>query len=85
VIPDTTKWGELTVGPRIIDQTVQRRMAAALRTIRSGKFAREFIREMNSRRRRYTGLLREGEKHPIETVGRRLRGHMRWKTKTKNH
>ena len=85
LISDTAKWGELTVGPRIIDQTVQRRMAAALREIRSGKFAREFIREMKSGRRRYARLLREGEKHPIETVGRRLRGLMRWKTKTKKH
>jgi ketol-acid reductoisomerase len=58
-------------------------MATALRAIRSGKFAREFIREMKTGRRRYARLLRESEKHPIETVGRRLRSLMSWKTKTK--
>jgi ketol-acid reductoisomerase len=82
LISDTAKWGELTVGPRIVNDSVRKRMASALRDIRSGKFAREFLREMNSGRRRYTRLLREGEKHPIETVGRRLRGLMRWKTKS---
>ena len=83
LISETAKWGELTVGPKIIDQTVQKRMATALRAIRSGKFAREFIREMKTGRRRYARLLRESEKHPIETVGRRLRSLMSWKTKTK--
>ncbi len=83
LISETAKWGELTVGPKIVDQTVQKRMATALREIRSGKFAREFIREMKTGRRHYAKLLREGEKHPIETVGRRLRGLMSWKAKNK--
>jgi ketol-acid reductoisomerase len=81
LISDTAKWGELTVGPRIIDHTVQKQMRAALRNIRSGRFAREFIREMNSDRRRYAKLLREAEKHPIEKVGHRLRRLMSWKQK----
>src|SRR4030095_14192434 len=63
LISDTAKWGELTVGPRIIDQTVRKQMKSALRDIRSGKFAREFIREMKIGRTRYTHLLREAEKH----------------------
>ena len=82
-ISDTARWGELTVGRRIVNDSVRKRMAAALRNIRSGRFAREFLREMNSGRRRYTRLLREGEKHPIETVGRKLRRRMSWKTKSR--
>src|SRR6266702_2399287 len=66
LISDTAKWGELAVGPKIIDQGVQRRMREVLREIRSGKFAREFIQEMKTGRRRYAQLLREAEKHPIE-------------------
>jgi ketol-acid reductoisomerase len=84
LISDTAKWGELAVGPKIIDQGVQRRMREALREIRSGKFAREFIQEMKTGRRLYTQLLREAEKHPIEKVGGRLRGLMSWKAKTKS-
>lgn len=81
LISDTAKWGELTVGPRIVDATARKRMEAALREIRSGKFAREFIREMKTGQYRYTKLAREAENHPIETVGRKLRGLMSWKAK----
>jgi ketol-acid reductoisomerase len=85
LISDTAKWGELTVGPKIIDQAVQKRMMVALREIRSGKFARDFIQEMKTGGRRSAKLLRESEKHPIEKVGARLRGLMSWKAKTKSH
>ena len=83
LISDTAKWGELTIGPKIIDQTVQTHMRSALRDIRSGRFARNFIQEMRSDRVRYASLLRQAEKHPIEKVGARLRGLMSWKEKTK--
>jgi ketol-acid reductoisomerase len=85
LISDTAKWGELTVGPKIIDKTMQKKMMAALREIRSGKFARDFIQEMKTGGRRSAKLLRESEKHPIEKVGTRLRGLMSWKAKTKSH
>ena len=82
LISDTAKWGELTVGPKIVDRMVQKRMAKALRDIRSGKFAREFVREVKTGRRRYKKLLRDADNHPIEPVGRKLRALMSWRTKT---
>jgi ketol-acid reductoisomerase len=81
LISDTAKWGELTVGPKIIDQTVRKRMRSVLQKIRSGQFAREFIREMKPPRTRYEHLLREAEKQPIENVGARLREMMAWRAK----
>jgi len=81
LISDTAKWGELTVGPKIIDRTVQKRMKSVLQKIRSGQFAREFIREMKPPRKRYEHLLRDAEKHPIEKVGARLREMMAWRAK----
>jgi ketol-acid reductoisomerase len=81
LISDTARWGELTVGPKIIDQSVQKNMRSALERIRSGKFAREFIREMKIDRTRYLRLLRQAEKHPIEKVGARLRRLMAWHAK----
>lgn len=81
LISDTAKWGELTVGPKIIDQTMQRRMRSVLKKIRSGQFARQFIREMKTGRKHYAQLLREAEKHPIEKVGARLRELMAWRAK----
>src|SRR5438477_10026799 len=79
LISDTAKWGELTVGPKIVDQAVQKHMRSALRDIRSGKFTREFIREMTTGGRRRARLLRKAERHPIEKVGARLRSLMSWK------
>src|SRR5438094_3283253 len=82
LISDTAKWGELTVGPKIINRTVQKRMKSALQKIRSGQFAREFIREMKPPRTRYAQLPLYAEKHPIENVGARLRAMMAWRAKT---
>src|SRR4029077_16532121 len=42
LISETAKWGELTVGPKIINASVRKRMEEALRAIRSGKFGRGF-------------------------------------------
>jgi ketol-acid reductoisomerase len=81
LISDTAKWGELTVGPKIIDQTMQKQMKSVLQKIRSGQFAREFIREMKPPRTRYAQLLLDAEKHPIEKVGARLREMMAWRAK----
>ena len=69
----TATWGDLTVGPRIIDGAVQKKMAAALKNIQSGKFAREWIREADGGLKRYRQLLAAAERHPIEKVGKRLR------------
>ena len=57
-------------------------MRSMLRDIRSGKFAREFIREMGTGARHRAHLLQEAEAHPIEKVGARLRGLMSWKQKS---
>jgi len=80
-ISETAKWGELTVGPKIIDASVRKRMEDTLRKIRSGKFAREFVREMGTGRKRYRSLLRAADNHPIELIGRRLRRRMLWRAK----
>jgi ketol-acid reductoisomerase len=77
-ISTTAKWGDVTVGPKIVDRGVQKRMRAALKDIRSGKFAKEWIRETNTGQKRYRALLQDAEKHPIEKVGKRLRGLMSW-------
>jgi ketol-acid reductoisomerase len=79
LISDTAKWGELTVGPQIIDARVQKQMRTVLRDIRSGKFAGEFIREMKTGRKRYQKLRKAADSDRIEKVGRDLRALMAWK------
>ncbi len=76
---ETAKWGDVTVGPRIIDQSIRRRMAVALKDIQSGKFAKEWIRETQTGQKRLSALLKAGKNHPIERVGARLRARMMWK------
>lgn len=83
LISDTARWGQLTVGPKIIGPTVKKRMKTALRDIRSRKFTRVFLAEMNSDRKRYAKLIRSAEQHQIEAVGRRLRRRMLWKKTAK--
>jgi ketol-acid reductoisomerase len=83
LISDTAKWGDLTVGPRIIDAHVRQQMKKTLGDIRSGKFAREFIAEMKAGRKNYRRLLAAAEKHPIEKTGKKLRAMMRWKSPKK--
>ena len=49
-ISETAKWGDITVGPRIIDANVKARMKEVLGEIQSGKFARGWLRETATRK-----------------------------------
>ncbi|HEY6675494.1 MAG TPA: ketol-acid reductoisomerase [Terrimicrobium sp.] len=77
-ISETAKWGDVSVGPKIIDASVKKRMKTALKEIQNGKFAQNWINEYESGYKRYNALLKAGQKHPIEKVGTRLRGLMPW-------
>jgi ketol-acid reductoisomerase len=77
-ISETAKWGDVAIGPKIIDASVKKRMKAALKDIQTGKFAREWIKEYEGGYKKYNALLKAGEKHPIEKTGERLRGLMPW-------
>src|SRR6187402_2097487 len=77
-ISETAKWGDVSVGPKIIDAGVKKRMKAALKDIQSGKFAKEWVNEYKGGYKRYNALLKKGEQHSIEKTGARLRGMMSW-------
>src|SRR5688572_6862051 len=77
-ISETAKWGDVHVGPKIIDAGVKKRMKAALKDIQSGKFAKEWVAEYKGGYKKYNALLKQGEQHPIEKTGARLRGLMPW-------
>jgi ketol-acid reductoisomerase len=80
-ISETAKWGDVTVGPKIIDASVKKRMKAALKDIQTGKFARDWVREYQTGYKRYNALLKKGERHPIEKTGAKLRSLMPWMQK----
>jgi ketol-acid reductoisomerase len=80
-ISETAKWGDVSVGPKIIDASVKKRMKIALKDIQSGKFAKGWINEYKGGYKKYNALLKAGEKHSVEKVGERLRGLMPWMKK----
>ena len=80
-ISETAKWGDVSVGPKIIDESVKKRMKAALKDIQTGKFAKTWIKEYEGGYKTYNELLKQGEKHPIEKVGAKLRSLMPWISK----
>lgn len=77
-ISETAKWGDVSVGPKIIDASVKKRMKAALKDIQTGKFAKGWIKEYEGGYKTYNKLLKDGEKHPIEKTGAKLRALMPW-------
>jgi len=69
----TARYGGLTVGPRVIDEHVRENMRRAAERVRSGEFAREWLREYESGMRNLERLMEERRRHLIEEVGARLR------------
>jgi ketol-acid reductoisomerase len=80
-ISETAKWGDVSVGPKIIDASVKKRMKTALKDIQSGKFAKGWIAEYKGGYKKYNALLKKGEQHQIEKTGAKLRGLMPWMKK----
>jgi len=80
-ISETAKWGDVSIGPKIIDASVKKRMKAALKDIQTGKFAKGWVKEYETGYKNYHALLTKGENHGIEKVGSRLRSLMPWMQK----
>jgi len=77
-VSDTAKWGDVTRGPRVVDEYTKEEMRQILAEIQDGRFASEWVLENQAKRPRYNALLRREAEHPIEEVGERLRGMMSW-------
>lgn len=80
-ISETAKWGDVLVGPKIVDAGVKKRMKAALKDIQTGKFAKEWVKEYKGGYKKYNALLKKDEQHQIEKTGERLRAMMPWMPK----
>jgi len=80
-ISETAKWGDVSVGPKIIDAGVKKRMKAALKDIQSASSPRSGSRNTRGATRSSNALLKAGEKHGIEKTGEKLRSLMPWMPK----
>ena len=76
-ISDTAEFGDLTRGPRVIDDHVRETMRQLLADIRSGAFAREWIAEMDAGEPRLAELRAQASNQVLEQVGLELRALMR--------
>jgi len=77
-ISNTAEYGDMTRGKKIIGPEVRAAMKQVLADIQSGKFANEWITEYRCGMPHFKELRKEGENHPIEKVGAKLRAMMPW-------
>jgi ketol-acid reductoisomerase len=80
-VSNTACYGDLTRGPRVINEKTRKIMKKILKDIQSGKFAREWIKENEAGRPVFNELIKKGDEHPIEKVGKQLREMMPWMKK----
>jgi ketol-acid reductoisomerase len=77
-VSDTAEFGDLTVGPRIINAAVRAEMKQVLEEVQTGHFAKKWILENQAGRPMFLLLEKRGWDHPIEKVGKELRKMMKW-------
>lgn len=77
-ISDTAEYGDMTRGPRIIDELTKAEMKEILGEIQRGEFAREWILEGKAGMPVFNALRRIEAQHPLEEVGREMRKLMPW-------
>jgi ketol-acid reductoisomerase len=80
-ISDTAQFGDMTRGPRIVNDDTKKEMKKILDEIQTGNFAKEWILENRAGRPSFNALARRDDNHLIETVGKELRGMMSWMQK----
>lgn len=80
-ISNTAEYGDMTRGPKIIDSKVKDSMKEVLKDIQSGKFADEFLTEMQSGAKKFQQLREENRAHQIEKVGEEIRSSFSWSNK----
>ena len=77
-VSETAKYGDLTSGPKVVDDHTHEKMRGVLKEIQDGTFAKNWVSEYESGLPEYTRLLQEDLDSHIETVGAALRGRMAW-------
>ncbi len=77
-ISNTAEYGDLTRGPRVINDQVKSEMKKILAEIQSGEFAKEWMAENAAGLPHFRDLREKAAQQPIEKVGSRLRSMMPW-------
>ena len=77
-ISNTAKYGDYTRGDAVITVHTKAAMREILTSIQSGEFAREWVGEHKAGKPRFQRFRSSWAAHPIEKVGKTLRGLMPW-------
>src|SRR6187200_3685690 len=77
-VSETAKYGDLTRGPRIVNDKTKKEMNKILKEIQKGKFAKQWIAENANGRPNYNALMQADLDHQLEKVGAQLRARMPW-------
>ena len=77
-ISNTAEYGDLTRGPRIINDQTRAEMRKILKDIQDGSFAKEWLEECRKGKPNFKRLYEADKNHPVETVGRQLRKMFSW-------
>jgi ketol-acid reductoisomerase len=79
-ISETAEWGDYVSGPRIITDATKAEMKKILGEIQDGTFAKNWMAEYDAGLPNYKKYVEEGQNHPIEKTGAKLRPLMSWIT-----
>lgn len=77
-VSDTAEYGDVTRGPRIVNDKTRKEMKKILKEIQSGKFAKEFVKDYHAGKKNFEKLRRADDKHLVEVTGAKLRSMMKW-------
>lgn len=77
-ISDTAEYGDISRGPRIVNEETRAEMRRILAEIQSGRFATEWILENQANRASFETMRKVEARHPLEEVGKKLRSMMSW-------
>src|SRR5439155_5032420 len=82
-VSDTAEYGDYTRGPRVVNDQTRAEMKKILSEIQSGEFARQWINENKTGRKKFLAMREAARDQPIERVGRELREMMTFLKKKK--
>ena len=77
-VSNTAEYGDLSRGPRIINDQTRAEMKKILGEITSGQFAKEWVAEYQGGLKNFNALYEKDHDSQLETVGRKLRKMMKW-------
>ncbi len=77
-ISNNAEYGDITRGPRIINEESKAEMRRILKEIQTGRYAQEFLLENQTGATKLNAMRRISGEHPIEVVGSKLRDMMPW-------